>query len=561
MYDVVIRGGEVVDGTGAPRRTADVAIQDGYIAEIGTVGAARRTIDADGALVTPGFIDIHTHYDAQVMWDDALASSSWHGVTTAVMGNCGVGFAPVAADGSATLVELMEAVEDIPAAVLHAGVPFTWESFEGYLDTIEARPRAIDLCAQLPHSALRLYVMGERGATGEIPPSDDELREITRLVAQALDAGAVGVSTARTSVHKTNDGRLLPTHAAGDSELMAIADGMRRVGRGVFEVASDRSGTTAELDLLRRFAERAQRPVSLPLVQSFARPDEWRWVLDRIEEMQSQGVPVSTQVAVRPVGQLLGFESTAHPFSTTARFAALASLSFEERIARLRQPEVRVALIAEADGPLLRERITRMFVLGDPVDYEPEPSMSIAAQAQALGIDAVELMYDRMLEDGGRARLYQPSQNFADGTADAIRSMLASPATVPGLGDGGAHNTQICDVSFPTSLLVHWGRDRRRGDLFPVEFLVAKQTSAAADLYGLSDRGVLEPGRRADVNVIDWGALRLHAPTMRADFPAGGQRLVQRAEGYLYTLVAGEVTRDHDEDTGARPGGLVRAGR
>jgi N-acyl-D-aspartate/D-glutamate deacylase len=559
MFDVVIRGGDVIDGTGAPRRTADVAIRDGRIAEIGTVGPGRRTIDAAGALVTPGFIDIHTHYDAQVMWDDALAPSSWHGVTTAVMGNCGVGFAPVAPAATGRLVELMEAVEDIPAPVLQAGVPFTWEGFEQYLDVVAARPRAIDLGAQLPHSALRLYVMGERGADGETAPDDDELVDLTRLVRRALEAGALGVSTARTGVHKTRDGRLLPTHAAGDAELMAIADGMRRAGRGVFEVASDRSGTEVELDLLRRFAERARRPVSLPLVQSFARPDEWRWVLDRVEAMQADGVLLSTQVAVRPVGQLLSFESSAHPFSTCPSFQALLRQPFEERVARLRRPDMRAVLVAEADTPLLRERCTRMFPFGEPVDYEPDPSTSIAAQAAARGLDAVELAYDRMLEDGGRARLYQPSQNFADGTADAIRGMLASPATVPGLGDAGAHNTQICDVSFPTSLLVHWGRDRRRGVLFPLEYLVAKQTSATARLYGLGDRGVLAPGMRADVNVIDWDRLRLRAPTMRRDFPAGGQRLVQRAEGYLCTLVAGEVTREHDEDTGARPGRLVRS--
>lgn len=559
MHDLVIRNGMVVDGTGEPGASVDVAVDGDRITEVGVVGAGRRTIDADGLLVTPGFIDIHTHYDAQSMWDAELASSSWHGVTTAVMGNCGVGFAPARTEDRLRLLELMEDVEDIPVEVLESGLAWLWEDFDEYLDAVDATPRAINVAAQLPHSALRLFVMGRRGLDGEQEPGVAELVQITDLVRDALDAGAVGVSTARTQAHKTRDGALLPTHCASDAELMAIAEGMRQSGRGVFEAAADRLGTTEEFARFREFAQHSGRPVSLPLVQSYDRPDEWRAVLDHIEAAEADGLHLSAQVAVRPVGQLLGFESSVHPFAECPSYLALAGASLEDLVIRLREPEVRAAIVGEADTPALRALCQTIFLFGDPVDYEPDAETSIACLAGREGTDPVSFAYDRMLERGGRTRLYRPSQNYADGTADAIAGMLASPATIPGLGDGGAHCTQICDVSFPISLLVHWGRDRARGELFAIEYLVAKQTRRPAELFGFVDRGLIAPGYKADINVIDFDHLALGVPEMRNDFPAGGQRLVQHASGYRFTLVSGEITVIDDEATGARPGRLVRS--
>jgi N-acyl-D-aspartate/D-glutamate deacylase len=564
-HDLVIRGGTIADGTGGTPYEGDVAVDQGRIASVGRVsGAGRQEIDAKGLLVTPGFVDIHTHYDGQATWDAHLAPSSWHGVTTAVMGNCGVGFAPVRQQDHNRLIELMEGVEDIPGAALHEGLAWNWESFPDYLDALAARPRDIDLCAQLPHGALRVYVMGERGARLE-QATEADIAEMRRLTEAAMRAGAIGFTTSRTLNHRTVKGDPTPSLRAAEDELMGIALGMRDAGQGVIELISDfdQPDQATEFAMLRRLAEASGRPLSLSLAQAHRAPDGWRALLQRIDQAVADGVEIRAQVAPRAIGLLLGLQASLNPFSTLPAYKAIAGQSFEARRAALRDPELRRRILdeaASADAADPRNRLLNfrmMFPLGDPVNYEPPESESLANLAARQGADPTALAYDMLLEDEGRQFLYVPFANYARFNLDACGEMIGAANTVMGLGDGGAHVGIIADASFPTYLLSHWGRDRAHGR-FDVATLVKRQTADTARAVGLHDRGVLAQGMKADLNVIDFDRLAIEKPVMAFDLPAGGKRLLQKARGYRHTIVSGIETYRDGEPTGALPGRLVR---
>lgn len=563
-YDLVVRGGTVVDGTGAPSRTADVAVVDGTVTEVGSVaGRGRRELDADGALVTPGFVDIHAHYDGQATWDHRLAPSSSHGVTTVVMGNCGVGFAPVHPSAHDRLIELMEGVEDIPGSALHEGLSWEWESFEEYLDAVAAVPHDIDLAAQVPHGAVRLHVMGERGAARE-PASVDEIEQMAEIVAAGVAAGALGFSTSRTMNHRTSRGEPTPTLTASADELIGIARGLGRIGRGVLQVVSDHADRDDEFDTFRRMVAESGRPLSFSLVQNPFEPDSFRSILARVDEARHDGLAITAQVATRAIGLLFGLPCTLHPFMNNPVFAEIAGLPVAEQ-ARSMTDEGFKARVLEADagdkvrklGGGLIHRFEAMYELGDPPDYEPDPTDSIAARAARAGREPIELAYDLIADGDGGTLLYLPALNFAGGHLDAVGEMLRHAHTVPGLGDGGAHVGTISDGSFPTTLLAHWGRDRPTGRI-DLPFLIQRQCRDTARTVGLLDRGVLAPGYRADLNVIDFEQLRPRRPEVHADLPAGGRRLLQRADGYRHTVVVGEEIMRDGEPTGALPGRLVR---
>jgi N-acyl-D-aspartate/D-glutamate deacylase len=567
MHDLVIRNGTVVDGTGAPAVRADVAVEGGRIvavADPGTLGAARRTVDADGHLVLPGWVDIHTHYDGQAIWDPFLTPSSWHGVTTTVFGNCGVGFAPVRRGTEPYLINLMEGVEDIPGTVLAEGLDFTWESFPGYLDALGAAPKVMDVATQIPHAALRFFVMGERGADHAEVPTGSEIAEMGRLVVEALGAGALGFSTSRTTKHRAKDGRPTPSLSAGDPELDGIAEAMAVAGAGVIQANSDFG--PGEFEALARMARISGRPLSVLLLQVDNAPDLWRDTLAHIHTARAEGLVVRGQVGVRPIGVMMGLEASVHFFASHPAYRQVSNLPLAERVARLRtDTELRRRLVTErpddAFGTWMARAIGRTFELGTPPDYEPSPDRSIARRAAAAGVDPWELALDLLLADDGRALLLHPFENYCDGDLEVVRTMLSDPYTVCGLADGGAHVATICDASAPTFLLAHWARDRARGEQLPLELLVHKQTGATAAAYGLGDRGVIAPGYRADLNVVDFAGLGLGVPRIAYDLPAGGRRLVQRSTGYRHTFVAGvEVARD-GEATGALPGRLVRGAR
>ena len=565
-FDLVIRGGEVADGLGGALISADVAIRDGLIVEVGQLtGSGKQEIDARGLLVTPGFVDIHTHYDGQVMWDSQLAPSSWHGVTTAVMGNCGVGFAPVRTRDHERLIELMEGVEDIPGAALHEGLGWGWESFADYLDAVERRPHDIDVCAQLPHGALRVYVMGERAARLEAATPDD-IAQMRRLAAEAMRAGALGFSTSRSMNHRSIKGDPIPSLRATRDELMGIALGLRDAGRGVLQFISDFNAPSLEVEfaMLRELVEVSGRPMSISLAQRHSSSRGWRKLLDLVGDAVAAGLTMRAQVAPRPIGVLFGLQGSRNPFSACPSFKAeVAALPLAGKVERLRDPLLRARLLVEIEalqGDSMGLRLTafdRIFPFGDPPDYEPAASSSLAAQAVSRGVSAAELAYDLLLEDEGRAFLFAPFANYADYNLDACREMLDDPNTVVGLGDGGAHVSIISDGSFPTYLLTHWGRDRPQGR-FDLAWLVKRQTSDTARTVGLLDRGVIAPGMKADLNVIDMAKLGLSAPVMSADLPAGGKRLLQRASGYVATVVSGVPVYRDGQATGALPGRLVR---
>jgi N-acyl-D-aspartate/D-glutamate deacylase len=572
MHDLLIRAGTIIDGSGTPAFTGDVAIEGGRIAAVGRVdGKARRTLDADGLLVTPGFVDVHTHYDGQATWDPLLTPSCWHGVTTAVMGNCGVGFAPMRAERREFLIQLMEGVEDIPGQVLAEGVDWGWESFPEYLDALEAKPRIMDLGAQLPHAALRYYVMGERGAAREAA-TDEDLRRMAELTEQALVAGALGFTTSRTLLHKTARGEYVPNFGAAARELHAIAGGVKRAGRGVLQLLSDFDDLDAEFGLLCDWVNASGgRPLSFTLVQRVEMPQQWRQLLDRVEAAQRRGLPIRGQVAPRAIGLVLGLQATLHPFMTKPSYVAIAQLPLAERVARMRDPALRAKILAEPFDALpgnipdfivnVLARLDRVFALGDPPEYEPPPEASVAARAAGMGRDPLELMYDLLLERNGRELLFAPAANYIDCDYEAVLAMLRHPHTAVGLGDGGAHCGTICDGSYPTYLLTHWGRDRTRGERLPLEFAVHRYTRAPAELVSLYDRGLIAPGMKADINLIDHANLYLSPPTIVHDLPAGGRRLMQKAKGYVATVVAGEVVIEHDRHTGALPGQLLRGAR
>jgi len=527
-------------------------------------GSGRRQLDADGLLVTPGFVDIHTHYDGQATWDSSLAPSSWHGVTTVVMGNCGVGFAPVRPSDHERLIELMEGVEDIPGTALHEGLSWDWQTFGEFLDALERQPHDIDFATQLPHGALRLHVMGERGARRE-PATPDDIAEMARIARQAVEDGALGFTTSRTLNHRTSRGEPTPTLTAEADELVGIARALGDARKGVLQLVSDFIDVDDEMATFRRMAAESGRPLSLSLAQSPLAPDSWRRILDLIDAANADGVAMRAQVAARPVGVLMGLECTLHPLMTNPVYREVAELPLAERVRALADPgfKERVLAAEAADkersklGGGLIQRWASVYELGDPPDYEPDPSTSVAARAEREGRRPEELAYDLLLGAGGHALLYLPFLNYADGNLDAVGEMLRHPCAVPGLSDGGAHAGTICDVSFPTTLLTLWGRDRARGRM-EIPFLVERQARATAEAVGLLDRGVLARGYRADVNLIDLDGLRLHRPEVRHDLPAGGRRLIQRADGYVATTVAGTVIHEHGEDTGALPGRLIR---
>jgi N-acyl-D-aspartate/D-glutamate deacylase len=566
-HDLVIRGGTIVDGTGADRYVGDLAISDGVITDVGPSvdGGGRREVDADGMLVAPGFVDIHTHYDGQATWDRELAPSSWHGVTTVVMGNCGVGFAPVHQHDRERLIQLMEGVEDIPGTALHEGLTWNWESFPEYLDDLDRRRRDIDLAAQVPHGALRLHVMGERGATQQ-PATPEDIADMARLAREAIEAGALGFTTSRTINHRTSLGEPTPTLKAEADELVGIAKEIGRAGTGVLQAVTDFIDLDGEIELFRRMAAESGRPISVSIAQAPKRPDEWRAELDSFRRATEAGVPMRGQVGARAIGLMFGLETTLHPFMYSPPYADIAGVPLAERVALMRDPDLRRRIVEGArveDTKLGSRAIHRFrftFRLGDPPNYEPDPADSIQATADRQGRAALDVAYDWLLEQDGRAFLYQPVLNWADQNLDAVGQMLQHPAAVPGLSDGGAHVGTICDVSFPTTLLQWWGRDRPAGRI-PIETLIAKQCRMTAETVGLTDRGVLVPGTRADVNIIDLERLRLHVPEVAGDLPAGGKRMLQRADGYVSTFVAGTEIMADGESTGATPGRLVRGAR
>ncbi|HVW34411.1 MAG TPA: amidohydrolase family protein [Acidimicrobiia bacterium] len=566
-HDLVIRNGLLADGTGAPLREADVAVSAGRIAEVGRVaGRGAEEVDAAGALVAPGWVDIHTHYDGQATWDPHLFPSSSNGVTTVVFGNCGVGFAPVRPENRDRLICLMEGVEDIPGTALHEGLPWTWTSFADYLDTLERRPRDIDCAAYVPHAALRVHAMGERGATGE-PATAADIAAMAALARDAVAAGAVGFSTSRTLNHRSSTGENTPSLTASAAELTGIAAGVAASGRGLLQVVSDFLDVAEEWTVLRGMAESSGRPLTLSLAQLPERPKDHRAIRDRIEAANADGLTVTAQVAPRPIGMLLGLSASLHPFITNPVFKAeLRHLPPAEQVRALRDPAVRERLLAAHDTTESREKLgawlihqfDRMYPLGDPPDYEPDPATALARRSEATGIPAIELALDAMLDGAGCGLLWMAFANYVEGNLDETRTMLLHPNAVPGLSDGGAHVGTICDGSFPTFLLAHWGVRRPAGRL-PIEWLVERQTRATALTVGFTDRGVVAPGYKADLNVIDLDRLALHRPEIHRDLPAGGKRFLQRADGYRHTFVAGtEIMRD-GEPTGALPGRLVRS--
>jgi N-acyl-D-aspartate/D-glutamate deacylase len=560
----VIRGGTIYDGRGGDPYEADIEIIGDRIASIGAVrGAADEEIDARGHIVTPGFVDIHTHYDGQVTWSSRVLPSSSHGVTTVLMGNCGVGFAPCKPDQRDMLIRLMEGVEDIPGVVLNEGLTWNWQSFPEYLGELAGRQFDLDVAAQVPHAALRIFVRGERGANRE-PATAEDRKEMARLAAEGVLAGALGFSTTRTIAHRTLDGQPAPTLDAAEEELIEIAVAIGRTGRGVLQVITDNPGRDSEFEMLKRLTRAAGRPMSLSLGQSDRSPNKWRRVLELIDRAVQEGLNIKAQVCGRAVGLLYGLELSQNPFCTHPSWAAIAGLPLPEKVRALQNSELRRKLLSEQPTDALqRERLygfDKMFAMGDPPDYEPAPETSIAARAAAMGRDAADLAYDLLLEREGRAILYRPILNYSEGTLDVCREMLAHKSTLVGLGDGGAHCSIICDASLPTFMLTHWTRDRRRGEKLPLASVIRAQTHDTAQAVGLSDRGVIAPGYKADLNVIDYDRLQLHIPEAVYDLPSGGRRLIQRCEGYRATIVSGVVTVRDDEPTGALPGRLVRGG-
>jgi N-acyl-D-aspartate/D-glutamate deacylase len=571
MNDLVIRDGLVVDGTGRAAFRADVAIDGGTIVAVGRVdGRGRREIAADGAVVAPGWVDIHTHYDGQVTWDGVLAPSSQHGVTTAVMGNCGVGFAPArTGDGDhGGLIELMEGVEDIPGAALAEGLPWDWETFPDYLAALDRRRRTIDVGTQLPHASLRAYVMGhERGGDHEAEPTDAELTTMHQVAVDALTAGALGFASSRTANHRSRSGQFIGSLTATDRELFAIGSALGETGRGVFQFASDFNDLDAEFDLICSLAKCYHRPVSMSLAQHDRDPDRWQRVLTRIGQAAAEGIVVKGQVCSRAIGLMLSQEGTMNPFASCPTYAALTSLPVPERAARMRDPEVKRLILSEygQDTDKIRRRrmaaFAKMFVLGNPPDYEQPAERSIANLAAARGIEPKEILYDALTAGDGRGMVYFALLNYTDSNLDTVHTMMASDHTLFGLSDGGAHVGTICDASFPTYNLIHWVRDRSRGERFSLEFVVRKQCQDNARHMGLLDRGVIANGYKADLNVIDLHGMRLHPPRFAHDLPAGGRRLLQDVTGYLYTVQTGQVTFESGEPTGAMPGALVRGAR
>ena len=567
-YDLILRGGTIVDGTGAPRHTGDVAIRDGLIAAVGTVtGTALREIDATGLVVAPGWVDIHTHYDGQATWDAEMAPSSWHGVTTAIMGNCGVGFAPAARDRHDWLIGLMEGVEDIPGTALAEGLTWDWETFPEYLDALERLPRSIDVGTHVPHGAVRAYVMGDRERPGAVPTGDD-ITKMAAIVEEGVRAGALGFSTSRTVIHKSIEGEVVPGTTATAEELVAIGRAMGRAGHGVFELASDLRPEWREFDWMGAISRETGLPVVFAALQSIARETT---LDDQIAEMARQnarGARIVAAIALRGNGVIMGWRGTVHPFRFRPSWAAIEALPWDEQRARLKDADFRAQLLGEANVypesdivhlfRALAEGWDQLYEMDDDFDYEPQRPASIAARAAARGVTPAEYAYDLLTQGDGTGFIYFPILNYADGNLDFLEQLQARDDCVNSLSDGGAHCGTICDAASPTFMLQHWVRDRPRGGRLTLETAVKRQSHDTARLYGLDDRGVIAPGALADINVIDFDHLTLERPWLAFDLPAGGKRLLQRATGYRYTIKSGVVTFEDGTWTGATPGGVLR---
>ena len=571
MHDTVIRGGTIVDGTGKPGYTGDVALEGGKIASVGgKAGPGKREIDANGLLITPGWVDVHTHYDGQATWDPVLAPSSWHGVTTIMFGNCGVGFAPVRNEDHSSLIGLMESIEEIPGIALAEGLKWNWETFPQYLDALDQMPRAIDIAAQIPHHPLRVYVMGDRAINRE-PATADDIAAMRDAVRAGLEAGAFGFTTSRTNSHKTPQGEMVPGRYSEVQELLGIGSAFKGLNYGAFGVNSDFDDEKVELEWMTKLGQDTGRPVWFLLTD---RPNDtvrWKRLMAGVHKARSQGAMVTAQIAGRPVGVMLGIDTALNPFSIRESYQALLKLPAEERIKRMQDPAFRAQVLSEAPSPDLLRRLSqfrqyittgwdRMFPMGDPPNYEPEAGESIAAIASRSNHSPDEVAYD-YLATGADKFLYFPIVGYNESNHDIIRMMLTDDATILGLSDGGAHCSSIVDASVPSWMLIHWARDRTRGEKLPLELMVKRQTSETANFFGFHDRGVLAAGKKADVNVIDYDALRLHIPEVRYDLPMGGRRLVQRVDGYRNTFMSGVSTFENGQYTGATPGRLVRAGR
>jgi N-acyl-D-aspartate/D-glutamate deacylase len=561
MHDLVIRAGTVVDGTGGEPQVADVAVEDGQIVAVGgDIGAGHREVDADGMLVTPGWVDIHSHYDGQALWDPILETSAAHGVTTVVMGNCGVGFAPVRRDQQAWTIALMEGVEDIPASVLEEGLGWQWESFPQYLDALDAAPHVIDIAAQVPHAPLRVFAMGERGIDHAEQPTADEIALMGRVAAEAIEAGAVGFSTSRSQNHKASDGRITPSYSAGEAELLGIAEAIGRTGKGVFELNVENWDIDAELALMRRMCEVSGRPLSAALLQRSGQPaGNYRRVLDGLSKAAADGLDMWAQVAPRPTGLLMSLRGRVNPLAASPTYQELARQGMDGLPVRLADPENRSRILTELDAAADANVLTRMrvaFELEDPKRYDLSLDSTLEARAKASGVSVNELAYDVLAAE---RFIYVPVSNYGEGNLNAAREMLLHERTVPGLSDGGAHCTMVGDFDYPTFMLSYWGRDAGAGERLPVELVIKQQCADTAALLGFADRGILAAGKRADLNVIDLAALGSSYPSIRADLPSGGSRLVGHGLGYVATIVAGEAIYEGGQYTGATPGRLVRS--
>ncbi len=569
MHDTVIRGATIVDGSGKPGYTGDVALKDGKIAQVGGKSApGTREIDANGLLVTPGWVDVHTHYDGQAMWDEELAPSSWHGVTTVLFGNCGVGFAPVRKTDHSALIGMMESIEEIPGIALADGLKWNWETFPEYLDVLEQKPRAIDIAAQIPHHPLRVYVMGERAVRREKATGDD-IQQMRDAVRQGLRAGAFGFTTSRTNSHKTPEGEMVPGRYSEVEELLGIGTAFNGLNHGAFGVNSDFDNEAEELKWMTQFGRESGRPVWFLLTDRPTDLTRWRRLMDGVHKARDQGAQVTAQIAGRPVGVLLGIDTALHPFSIRPSYQALLKLPVAERIQRMQDPAFRAQVLSEAPSPELLKRLSqfrqhmntrwhRMFPMSNPPNYEPEEKDSIAAMAARSNHTPDEVAYD-YLAGGADRFLFFPIVGYNDDNLDIIHTMLSDETTILGLSDGGAHCSSIVDASVPSWMLIHWARDRSRGPKLPLEQVVKRQTNDTARFFGFHDRGLLREGMKADLNVIDYQALRLHIPEVRYDLPMNGRRLVQRVDGYKHTFVSGVPTFENGDYTGATAGRLVRA--